>query len=339
MSIQKKLFLVASIVLAFSFIACKSTPEPEPVPAPEPPAKVEEKKPEPKPVEKPVEVKDYTETNTAAFEKVNESRDEAINYGGNEDNEEGFAVAEAKLAKLKESEKDSTVDLTNDLEDLAYRYDALKNYSIAIAKEEEIAENDFISYAQELYDEADNILTELSWTETNEAKTGKELFDMSVKAIDLFDQVLLTAYRAEAKAARVDALDMKKKADEVKASVSRTADYKAAVELLKSADNSYVLKDPETALLDYEESAELFAELYGQILEARAKASNAIEEAKKRVAESKAAAEKADAVTPLEETEVAGIEAEDAVLLEEDTFNDEDKAAIDVAETLEEGEE
>ena len=338
MRIQKKLLLAFGIAFAFSLIACKSTPEPEPTPEPVPETKVEEKKPEPAPVkEEKVEEKiDYSEANSASLQKLEDSRDEAINYGGNEDNEEGFAVAEASYESLKASAADSSKDSTKELDDLALKYDALKNYSIAVAKEAEIAENDFITANQEDYDKADSMLTELSWTETFESKSGQELYDMSVEVISILDNILLNGYRAEAKQLRLDALAMKKKADEVKASVSRTADYKAAVEKFQSGDRNYVLKEPELAIADYEDAEYGFSSLYGEILEARAKASAAIEAAKKRVAESKANAEKADAATPLAEDQTDGIEAEDAVLLEEDVFDTTGKEVIELDENIDE---
>lgn len=348
MLIQKKLILALGVTLAFSLIACKSTPEPEPIPEPVPETKVEEKKPEPAPVKKveepviekveePVEEKiDYSEANSESLQKLEESRDEAINYGGNEDNEEGFAVAEASYEKIKASLNDPYVDCTEALEDLALKYDALKNYSIAIAKEQEIAENGFIEDNQDEYDEADAILCELSWTETFESKSGKELYEMSVQALDELDTILTLGYRAEAKQLRLDALAMKRKADDVKAAVSRTADYKDAVAKLESGDRNYVQKNPEIAIIDYEDAEYAFSTLYGEILEARAKASAAIEAAKKRVAESKAAAEKADVATPLTDEQTDGIEDEDAVLLEEDKFETDKIESVEFPEDIDE---
>lgn len=335
MRIQKKLLLAFGIAFAFSLIACKSTPEPEPTPEPVPETKVEEKKPEPAP--KKVEEKiDYSEANSASLQKLEDSRDEAINYGADEDNEEGFAVAEASYENLKAAAADSSKDSTKDIDDLVLKYEALKNYSIAVADEEEIAENDFITAFQDDYDKADEMLCELSWTETFESKSGQELYDISVEIISILDNILLNGYRAEAKQLRLDALAMKKKADEVKASVSRTADYKAAVEKFQSGDKNYVLKQPQLAIADYEDAEAGFSSLYGEILEARAKASAAIEAAKKRVAESKANAEKADAATPLEDENADGIEDEDAVLLEEDEFDTTGKEIVVLDEDIDE---
>ena len=64
---------------------------------------------------------------------------------------------------------------------------------------------------------------------------------------------------------------------------------------------------------------------------------DAIEEAKKRVAESQKFAEEADVKAPITEP-VEGIEDEDAVLLEEDDYEDPEAAEADIAEELEDDE-
>ena len=79
--------------------------------------------------------------------------------------------------------------------------------------------------------------------------------------------------------------------------------------------------------------------MFNDVSEKRAEAQKKIEGAKAKVKDVELFAGEADDVAPLGDEKVDGIEEKDAVLLEEDTFNDEDKAAIDVAETLEEGEE
>ena len=66
----------------------------------------------------------------------------------------------------------------------------------------------------------------------------------------------------------------------------------------------------------------------------RAAAAAAIEEAKKRVAESEKFAEEADVKAPITE-QVEGIEDEDAVLLEADDYEDPEDAEVEIAEELE----
>ena len=63
-----------------------------------------------------------------------------------------------------------------------------------------------------------------------------------------------------------------------------------------------------------------------------------MEEAKKRVEESKNFASEADAQAPISEP-VEGIESEDAKLLEDDDFSSQASAEIEISETVEETEE
>ena len=132
-----------------------------------------------------------------------------------------------------------------------------------------------------------------------------------------------------AKTARSDALAAKKNADSVKAGVAKKAEYTDASNTFRKADSDYVTKDLESAYKGYISAKNTFNGLYESIAEKRAAAQAAIERAKQRVAEAESYSTEADAIAPLE-GEVAGIEKEDAVLLEEDNFANPDDAVIDV---------
>ena len=88
----------------------------------------------------------------------------------------------------------------------------------------------------------------------------------------------------------------------------------------------------------YVSAEQQFSYLYKDVSEKRAAAQAAIEEAKKRVAESAKFAEEADVKAPITDEQVEGIESEDAVLLEADNYEDPEEAEVDIAEELEETE-
>ena len=128
--------------------------------------------------------------------------------------------------------------------------------------------------------------------------------------------------------------EAKKDADSVKAGVARKTEYKAAADLIQSGDSLYAMQNAKKAAEKYVEANEKFTYLYEDVAAKRAEAEAAIEEAKRRVAESQKFAEEADVKAPITE-QVEGIEDEDAVLLEADDYEDPEDAEVEIAEELE----
>ena len=135
-----------------------------------------------------------------------------------------------------------------------------------------------------------------------------------------------------AKTERAAALEAKKNADSVKAGVAKKAEYIEASNTFKKADASFVTKDLEGAYKGYRTAKNTFTNLYETIAAKRAAAQAAIERAKQRVAEAENYTKEADTIAPIE-GEVAGIEKEDAVLLEADNFANPDDAVINVEDS------
>ena len=180
------------------------------------------------------------------------------------------------------------------------RYNLLANYSKAVDTKKEIDEAGYAPYAQ--------------------------------------NTVLNVAYKKIAKEEREAAMEAKKNADSVKAGVARKAEYSEAADLIQSGDSSYSMQNAKKAAEKYKAANEKFTYLYQDVAAKRAAAQAAIEEAKKRVAESAQFAEEADVKAPITE-KVEGIEDEDAVLLEADEYEDPEEAEADLPEDLEELEE
>lgn len=333
---RRKVIAFLCTLVALLFASCKSAPKEQK--KTETPAPVETPKEE-TPVEQPKEEtpaapkSDYSESNAALLQKVADARNAAIAAGGDSANPTAYAAAEAEYAaEQKASSDDSSVDLTDALNDLIARYNALSSFAQAKAKKDRVDSLNFASYDQSDYDSGSKILDELSSASSNIAK-GTDLYKKADIADREFNAVLNAGFKAQAKAARDEAYKAKQNADSVKASVSRKDEYDAAVALFNKGDSEYVTKNPEGAVTSYTSARDSFTKLYTEISDARAKAQAAIDAAKKRVADSQSVATTADTTAPLGDTKVKGIEDENTKLLEDDDFSS-SNGATEVSATI-----
>lgn len=333
---MKKLKKMALFVCAFSalsFFACKSTPEEEPAPVEEvsqeeTEVEVPEKTEEPEP-----EVQDFSEANKSLLESVESARQSAIDSGADKNAAEAFALTEAEYNTAKLSVQTSTQDMSKLLGDLKNRYDALNLFSQAKSLKNRIDELNFASYDQNSYDEGSKILEELSDPKSLVA-FGSTWSSNAQKAKGNFEKVLDLGFRAIARDERTQAFKAKRNADEVKASVSRKADYDKAVAQFSAGDSKYVTKDPEGSIENYKNAKDEFTRLYEEISVLRAKAQAAVDEAKNRVAQSESTAQVADEEVPLGDENVEGIEDENTTLLEEDDFSASENSVVELRENI-----
>ena len=333
----KKLALFVCTFSALSFFACKSTPEEEPAPVEETlqeevESEVQEEIPK-EPSEIEVEAQDFSEANKSLFESVENSRQSAIDSGADKNASQAFALAEAEYNAAKLSVENSTEDMSKLLGDLKNRYDSLNLFSQAKSLKNRIDELNFASYDQNSYDEGSKILEELSDPKSLVA-FGSTWSSNAQKAKSDFEKVLDLGFRAVARDERTQAFKAKRNADEVKASVSRKADYDKAVAQFSAGDSKYVTKDPEGSIENYRTAKDEFTRLYEEISVLRAKAQAAVDEARNRVAQSESTAQNADEEVPLGDENVEGIEDENATLLEEDDFSVAESSVVEVSENI-----
>ena len=203
----------------------------------------------------------------------------------------------------------------------------------------EIDDNGYKSYAQNNYDRGVDNLSKVDAAFDSDSDTfDKTVFVYAENALKEFNTVINVAYKKIAKEERDAAMEAKKNADSVKAGVARKTEYKEAADLIQNGDSLYSMQNAKKAAEKYKEANTKFTYLYEDVAAKRAAAEAAIEEAKKRVAESQKFAEEADVKAPITE-KVEGIEDEDAVLLEADNYEDPEAAEVDIAEELEENDE
>lgn len=307
--------ILSTAVLSFAFAGCKSTPTDDGTG--EDPAG-------------PETMVDLTESNAAKMAEVDAAREAAVASGAEAAAPNAFKAAEAEYLAVKAASEDSTVDITEAADDLSLRYAGLAAYANALAKKNFIDENKYEYYDTDDYNSAAQTLEEL---EKTVLVLGADFSEKAIDADTKFTRVIATAYKSIAKNERAAALEAKKSADSVKASVSRKDDYAAAVALLNKGDASFATGAAEEAINSYVAAKESFTTLCAEVTKAREQALAAIEAAKKRTQNSETLAVEADEKVPLEDG-AAGIEEEDAILLEEDDFSASEDSEIEVDENV-----
>lgn len=324
---KKVSIILLSIFTLLFFISCGSKPAAE-EPAPEAPEVTEA-------------VEDLAENiadeglSEAAklaqlMEQINDARQAAIEAGADKNCPDQMNKLDYLLAGLKDSDDPDAA-----AKSIIDRYNLLANYSTAVETKKEIDENGYDSYAKNDYNRGVGNLEKVEAA----FNSGSDDFDKAVfvnaeNAVKDFNTVINVAYKKIAKEERENAMEAKRNADSVKAGVARKAEYKEATDLITSGDSLYAMQNAKKATEKYKAAAEQLNYLYKDVSEKRAAAQAAIEEAKKRVAESEKFAEEADVKAPITE-QVEGIEDEDAVLLEADDYEDPEDAEADIADELE----
>lgn len=326
---KKLLIALTAISIIFGFASCKSTkPEnlvDEPV--------VEDTQ---DPVENPddsEDTKSFAEKNALLMEKVAGSREGAIKAGADKYYADQLAALDEQLKALKEKAANSEEDLSAEIEDLNYRYLALQKASETKQLKEKIEEHGFDQDNKIAYDAAEALLEELEKL-INENASGKTAYKAAETTYAAYHTIFYSSFKKLADAERKAALEQKKAADNVKAGVAQKDRYKAITEIFQKGDNSYVTKNPEGAYDCYKDSKEKYEALAIEIAEKRAAAQKRIDEAKAKVRDVENFAVEADEVAPIGDEKIDGIEEKDAVLLEEDKFENPDDAVIEVEDSV-----
>ncbi|MCQ2597101.1 MAG: hypothetical protein MJ181_04565 [Treponema sp.] len=233
---------------------------------------------------------------------------------------------------VQEEETPAPVEIDTSA-DKAAREAAMKSYESALAAKEKIDDWELAQYDQKHYDEGNKLLAELEALLKDESISGEELQEKAKAVHAQYNSVLLLGFKKVAKEARESAYESKKMADSVKAGVAEKTRYQKAVADFKEGDTLYAMQASEKAIDRYISADDEFYDLYNELTDKRAAAQAAIEAAKKAVAEVEVLAGEADITDPVADG-TEGIEAEDAVLLEEESFANPDDAVEEVPETM-----
>ena len=215
------------------------------------------------------------------------------------------------------------------------RKSSVEEYEKAKALKKRIDELGFALYDQTSYDAGNKSLSDFENLKDSGNASGAELLNLSKDAYGKFANVLNKAYKQLAKEARTKAFVAKKDADSVKAGAAAKADYNKAADEFKAGDTNYSMQNCESAYGHYVTSESLFKSVFNTVSERRAAAQKAIDEAKAKVEAAQQYALNADQEKPLTDENTEGIEAEDAVLLEEDSYTAPETLEAEIPEEIE----
>lgn len=215
------------------------------------------------------------------------------------------------------------------------RKSSVEEYEKAKALKNRIDELGFAPYDQTSYDAGNKSLSDFENLKDSDNASGAELLNLSKDAYGKFANVLNKAYKQLAKEARTKAFVAKKDADSVKAGAAAKADYNKAADEFKAGDTNYSMQNCESAYGHYVTSESLFKSVFNTVSERRAAAQKAIDEAKAKVEAAQQYALNADQEKPLTDENTEGIEAEDAVLLEEDSYTAPETLEAEIPEEIE----
>lgn len=280
----------------------------------------------------PVAVVENT-TNETVLEGISKARQLALDSGAETKAPDKLEQIDGLYADIK-TRAEKGEDIITDGKDVSDRYLALAAYLSAKDAKEKIDGTQMSYLAQSLYDEGCAALADLEDMYAEGESTGSQLLAKATTASTSLNTVLATIYKKLAKQERDAAMEAKKDADSVKAGVAMRDEYNSAVETFKDGDKAYTMQRPDKAYDNYVSAKETFKNLFEEVSAKRAAAQKAIEEAKKRVEESANYAEVADEQAPITES-MEGIEDEDAVLLEKDTYQDPAEAEASLPDDVE----
>ena len=316
-------FFNVILISVFFFVSCASAP------------KAEEQLPE-EVLEDVNAVEEITTVdNSSALEQADLARQAAIDAKADKVAPIQFAATDA-LLKTLQAQAETGIDVSIGLKDVQTRYEALEKYAKAMDSKARVDELGFASYDQATYDKGTQAIADLQnlFSETNILSSA--MLEKANEAYSSFNSVLIGAFKKLAKEERNGAFSAKKDADSVKAAVAEKAAYGKAVEDFKKGDSNYAMQNPEAALKNYQSAKGQFEVLFKTVSEKREAAQKAMEAAKNAVLETQNYAANADKEAPLTGEEVQGIESEDAVLLEVETFADPKAAEVELSESISE---
>ncbi len=275
----------------------------------------------------------YPVSNKRLFDQVEKSRKEAIEAGAPHALPDRFSAAEADYNNKKTIvDNQEKVDISSSLRDLNNNYKAMAAIARAQEKKKIIDDEGLSSYSMSNYTRGTSLLDEVTTSKADNL-SSRQLYTKASDAEKAFDNVLLSAYRAQAEKERQAAYAAKRKAESVKAQVSRKDQYVTGVDQYRAGYSKFSAGNPKDSMQSFKDSKETFTNLYEEISVARAEALKKIQDAKKRVEESESVAKTADKEAPLGNQPVKGIEAEDAKLLEDDDFSYTENTEIEVDTT------
>ncbi|MBQ9239061.1 MAG: hypothetical protein IJ191_07105 [Treponema sp.] len=318
---MKRIGLIFLLLTAFSLIACKTTQSVDTSDTGQDGELV------------PGDATDSSQPadNADARSRADAARQSAIAAGA--EGLDAYNTVEALYAAARALDA-TGADATAAYVDVEARYTALENYAKARALKKRIDDEELASYNMTDYNRGEQELSGLDAAFADPTVSGNALIERTGRAISSYNKVLNAAFNQLAKTARTEAIAAKRRADSVMAGVAEREEYAACVSEMRSGDSSFSLHNSESAYRHYRTAAERFERLYDVVSVRRRQAQEAIDAARRRTEESAQFAAQADTVAPITDENLDGIEAPDAVLLEEETYENPEDAVADIPDTV-----
>lgn len=226
-----------------------------------------------------------------------------------------------------------------DLAEITARYKAMESYMKAYSAKIIVDENNLASYSVSDYETAESLMTEIASTFEDKSIPAAVFGEKAEKALVSYNLVIEKAYRQLALSERAEALNAKKLADSIMAGVAAKAEYEIYADAIKNGDALFAVKSRQKSYQSYLYAKEGFINLHGVVSERRSRAQEAMEEARRKVAETAAYAKEADEISPITDENQEGIEEEDAVLLEGEVYAAPESAVIEIPDFIDDMEE
>ncbi len=336
-NVKRTLLLLNCLLVVFFFVSCGSTPKEEPV-QPEAVAPVPEKKAEPVVTEKEPPKVDNTAKIKSLFQETDNARDLAMAAEAPSLLADEWSNIDKSYTLLKSNYTTEPSDekVMNQIKNSRSLYKALEAAAKALAAKKRIEKLGFVQRDQTNYNNGVTALNDLQNLYDNNA-AASDLLKTASSANDLLQSALYNSFRQLAKETRKKVIEKKAEADKINAGVAAKDDYKTAANILQEGDNQYVTKDPESAYKSYQKALVCFSDLYDSVSKKRAAAEKAIAAAKEKVQTTSDYATQADDVAPItDDSTVEGIEKDDTVLVQPETYDDPSSAVITVDSTIKE---
>ncbi|BDC96745.1 MULTISPECIES: hypothetical protein [Treponema] len=317
-----RIAIAFGILAAFTFASCKSTDVEAADDKNEQPA-VEETKED--------DSEDFSEANKALIEKAEAARLRAVEAKAPTYYADFFKATDGSFSGVKDKfAAEPKNDYSAELNEIIVRFDSMQKASLAQAlktKAATMAESDLDASILKVGEEALSNYDSLCAS----SGSGKELLAQAEIALKAYDSLVNKGFTAMVGRERKAAIAAKKDAESVKCQVAkRTKDsYVKATEVFKKAESAYTYRNNEAAYNGYKSAKESYITMFETVKKDRADAEAALEKAKQAKLEAEKFAAETDETNPLTE-KVAGIEDENAVLLEQDSFANPEDSVIDV---------
>lgn len=292
-------------LLALFWIGCKTPPKDTPAATEDQSARVESGT---------AAGSDLKTANAELIEQLDAARKKAVDAGAERYLRDELSVVDIASAEAQTVYKDGgdPAEFNAKASDILYQYKALEQAALAADARKKINELNFADYAASEYNAAEEASRKVAQM-FNAGSEGKALFEQAQKALAGYNAVLNAGYKVLAEKERDKVIQIKDKADGIKAGVADKAGYANAVAFFTRGNQDLKSEENEKAYNNFITAGDMLNKVYRDVSKKRAAAEEAMARAKRRVEDADAVAVKADSIVPIEKVESLDSAANESV--------------------------